>query len=149
MEPLYIPKHMPVYYVLERMRDTGYQIAFVLDEFGGILGLVSLRDLLEELVGEIPNVDDMHDPDIVRREDGSILIDGMVSSQQFRELFNITTQLPGEDKKYYLTLGGFVIYLFGDIPTVGNSVDWEQYHLEVVDMDGHRIDKILVSMRKE
>ena len=144
LEPLYVPENMPVYSVLERMRETGYEIAFVIDEFGGVLGLVNLRDLLEALVGDIPQIEEMHDPDIVYREDGTILIDGMIPIQQFCEMLKLDP-LPGETDKPYQTLGGFVAYLFGHIPRSGETVYWQDIRIEVVDMDGFRIDKLLVS----
>ena len=144
LKPLYVPENTPAFDVLERMRETGYEIAFVIDEYGGIQGLVTLRDLLEALVGDIPQIEEMHDPDIVRREDGTLLLDGMISIQQFRDMFNFGV-LPGEEKNYYQTLGGFVLHLFGYIPRVGESVRWKDYRIEVVDMDGLRIDKVLMT----
>lgn len=143
IQPLYVPENTPVYYVLERMRETGYEIAFVMDEFSGIQGLVTLRDLLEGLVGDIPQTEGMHDPDVVRLEDGTYLLDGMIPIQQFRELFGFEG-LPGEEKNYYQSLAGFVLYLFGYIPNTGESVAWQGYRFEVVDMDDMRIDKMRV-----
>lgn len=143
LKPLYVPENTLVFSVLERMRQTGYEIAFVMDEFGGIQGLVTLRDLLEGLVGDIPQIEELHDPDVVQLGDESYLLDGMLAIQDFRELFNFK-QLPGEDENYYQTLAGFVLYLFGYLPTTGESVQWQGYRIEVVDMDGMRIDKVHV-----
>lgn len=143
LKPLYVPENTLVYDVLERMRQTGFEIAFVMDEYGGIQGLVTLRDLLEGLVGDIPQVEEMHDPDVVRLEDGTYLLDGMIAIQEFRELFNFK-ELPGEEQNLYQTLAGFVMYLFGYIPKTGQSVEWQGYRIEVVDMDDMRIDKVHV-----
>ena len=143
LKPLYVPENTPVYNVLERMRETGFEIAFVMDEYGGIQGLVTLRDLLEGLVGDIPQIEEMHDPDVVRLENGTYLLDGMIAIQEFRELFNFK-ELPGEEQNFYQTLAGFVLYLFGYIPRTGESLQWQGYRIEVVDMDGKRIDKVHV-----
>ena len=126
------------------MRKTGFEIAFVIDEYGGISGMVNFFDLFEALVGDLPQGDNRYDPDIVRQEDGTYLISAMVPIVQFRELFNLDP-LPGEEQTQYQTLGGFVLYLFDRIPTTGDSVSWENFKFSVVDMDGLRIDKVLIS----
>jgi putative hemolysin len=143
LKPLYVPENSLVFNALERIRTTGYEIAFVMDEFGGIQGLVTLRDLLEGLVGDIPQIKEIHDPDVVQLGDSTYLLDGMISIQEFREIFGLK-ELPGEKYNYYQTLAGFVLNLFGHIPTTGETVQWKGYHIEVVDMDGMRIDKVHV-----
>ena len=148
LEPLYIPENAPAYTLLERFRETGYEIAIVIGEYGGFQGLVTLRDLLEALVGDLPEAPDRRDPDIVRREDGTYLLDGLIPIEGFRELFNLQ-QLPGEDENYYRSLGGFVQYMLDHIPTEGESVSIAGCRLEVVDMDGKRVDKILVTQLEE
>jgi len=148
LEPLFVPENAPAYTLLERFRETGYEIAFVIGEYGGFQGLVTLRDLLEALVGDLPEVAGRRDPDIVRRENGTILLDGLIPIEGFRDLFNLQ-KLPGEDENYYRSLGGFVQYMLDRIPTEGSTVTWAGYRLEVVDMDGKRIDKILVTSLKE
>ena len=147
-EPLYIPENAPAYSLLERFRETGYEIAIVIGEYGGFQGLVTLRDLLEALVGDLPEAPDRRDPDIVRREDGTYLLDGLIPIEGFRELFNLQ-QLPGEDENNYRSLGGFVQYMLDHIPTEGESVSIAGCRLEVVDMDGKRVDKILVTQLEE
>lgn len=148
LEPLYVPDSDPVYRVLEKLRESGYEIAFVIDEFGGISGLVNLRDLLEALVGDLPQLDGVYDPDIVRLDDGSYLIDALLPALQFRELFRLE-ELPEEDQNEYQTLGGFVLYLLGRIPVTGEVIHWQNLQLRVVDMDGLRIDKVQVSLREK
>ncbi len=148
LEPLFIPENVPAFTLLERFRETGYEIAFVIGEYGGFQGLVTLRDLLEALVGDLPEAAGRRDPDIVRREDGSYLLDGLIPIVEFRDLFNLK-KLPGEDENYYRSLGGFVQYNLNRIPTEGDIVSWAGYHLEVVDMDGKRVDKILVILPDE
>jgi putative hemolysin len=142
--PLFVPERAPVFDVLERFKGTGAQIAFVVDEFGGIQGLLTHTDILEAIVGDIHEPEDEYDPDIVQRPDGSWLIDGMVTPQEFRQIFGLDS-LPGEEEGHFNTLGGFVITCLGRIPISGEGMDLEGLHLEVVDMDGHRVDKVLVT----
>jgi putative hemolysin len=140
---LFVPENTPAFYVLERLKATQSEIAFVLDEFGGVQGLVTLRDILEAIVGDIPTPDQAH-PDIVRREDGTFLLDGLLPIDEFREIFDLP-ELPGEAKNYYETLGGFVMTSLGHIPSTGEHFDWDDLRIEVVDMDGYRVDKVLVT----
>jgi putative hemolysin len=142
-KPLYVPGNTPVYNALETMREDGSEIVFVMDEYGGIQGLVTLRDLLEALVGDIPTSQVDHEPDVVRRADGSFLLDGFIPIQQFRELFQLDP-LPGEEKNYFQTLAGFILHLFGRIPKVGDQVEWQGYQIEIIDMDDMRIDRVLL-----
>lgn len=145
---LFIPENMPAFDVLERLKETGSQIAFAIDEYGGIQGLVTLRDILEAIVGDIPEADEDEDPDIVRREDGSWLIDGMLPIEEFRELFDLE-ELPGEEEHYYQTLGGFVMTMLGRIPSPSDNFEWGNLRIEVIDMDGNRIDKLLVEQEPD
>jgi putative hemolysin len=145
---LFVPERAPVFDVLERFKGTGAQIAFVVDEFGGIQGLLTHTDILEAIIGEIHEPEDEHDPDIVQRPDGSWLIDGMVPVEEFREIFGLES-LAGEEEGHFNTLGGFVITSLGRIPTSGERVELEGLSLEVVDMDGRRVDKVLVTPADE
>jgi putative hemolysin len=144
LDPLYIPGNTLVYNAMERMRETSCEIAFVMDEYGGIQGLITLHDLLEALVGDIPTRTAYREPDVVRRDDGTYLVSGLITIQQFREQFNLGP-LPGEEERYYQTLAGFVLHLFERIPKVGEVVEWGGYRLEIVDMDDRRIDKVLLT----
>jgi putative hemolysin len=104
--------------------------------------LVTLRDLLEGLVGELPEAEAPQDSDAIRLDDGSYLLDGTLPVQEFRELFGLGV-LPGEGNRYQ-TLAGFVLDLLGRIPTEGEGVTYAGYRIEVVDMDGMRLDKLRV-----
>ncbi len=117
----------------------------VIDEYGGIQGLVSLTDVLEALVGDLPGSEEKIDPDISRREDGSWLIDGMLPADEFRGLFNLAA-LPGEGGEFQ-TVGGFVLSVLGTIPEPGDHFEFSGLRIEVVDMDGRRIDKVLVMLK--
>jgi putative hemolysin len=142
---LFVPENTPAFYVLDRLKETRSEIAFVLGEFGGIQGLVTLRDILEAIVGDIPTAEQTH-PDIVQREDGTFLLDGLLPIDEFREIFDLP-ELPGEAKNYYETLGGFVMTSLGHIPSVGEHFELSTLRIEVVDMDGYRVDKVLVERK--
>ncbi len=144
LEPLYVPGSTPVFDALEHMRRVGTEIAFVMDEYGGIQGLVTLRDLMEGLVGDLPEAQSPSEPEVVRLEDGRYLLAGMLPIHEFRELFNLGS-LPGEAENHFQTLAGFVLDRLGRIPVEGESVTWSGYRIEVVDKDGMRLDKLLVT----
>lgn len=145
-EPLYLPGSMRALHALERFRQTGTHLGLVVDEFGGIDGLVSLIDILEAIVGDIPTIDELADPPIVERDDGSYLVEGLLAVDEFKLTFNLGA-LPGEGS--YQTLGGFAVYMIGDTPAAGDSFSWDGFNFEVVDMDGHRVDKVLVTRMAE
>ncbi len=145
---LFIPSGLPIYQVLEQFKEAQTQIAFVIDEHGGVKGLVTFMDLLEAIVGDVPEVMDPANPTAVRREDGSWLIDGKLPIETFKQLFEIPT-LPGEAQNYYQTIGGFVMNYLGHIPQTGDRFTWQQLTVEVVDMDWRRVDKVLVTIAEE
>jgi putative hemolysin len=126
-------------------RQSGTHIALITDEYGGIEGLVTLNDLIEAIVGNIPNDDEIEEPQIIQREDGSYLLDGLLSIDEFKELFEKET-LPNEEEGNYHTLGGFIIESLGKIPQSGDHFETEGLRLEVMDMDGIRIDKVLAAI---
>jgi putative hemolysin len=143
--PVFVPESTRALKVLELFKQTGTQIAFVVDEYGVIQGLVTLTDVLQAIVGDIPTVEDLAEPQAIQREDGSWLLDGMLPIYQFKELLHLDDQeLPGEQRGSYQTLGGFVVMHLGRIPTAADHFDWESLRFEVMDMDGNRVDKVLV-----
>jgi putative hemolysin len=142
-QPLYVPETMPALRVLESFKQSGTQMALVIDEYGNLEGLVTLTDILEAIVGDIPEEDMAEEPEAVQREDGSWLIDGMLPIDELRELLQIEA-LPDEAQGFFQTLAGFVVMQFGDIPAVADHFEWGGYRYEVVDMDGPRVDKVLV-----
>ena len=143
-DPVYVPRTTTALKVLELIKKEGTQIALVVDEFGGISGLITLNDILSYIVGEAAEPEDPADPDIVQREDGSWLLDGMLPLEEFKELFDLD-ELPGEERDYFHTLAGFVVSYFGYIPGVAEYFEWNGLRFEVLDMDRTRVDKILVS----
>jgi len=139
--PLFVPESTHALKVLELFKQSGIHISLVVDEYGSIQGLITLNDILEEIVGEIPSVEELTEPLAVQREDGSWLLDGMLPVSDFKDIFHIA-KLPGEG--IYQTLGGLVLMQMGRIPSVGNSFEWNGLRFEVVDMDKNRVDKVLV-----
>lgn len=145
-QPVFVPESTRGLKVLEMFKQTVTHMAIVVDEYGVIQGLVTLNDVLIEIVGDVPAVDGQDDPQIIQRDDGSWLLDGMLPVDEFMELFDIE-ELRSQDRGSYQTLGGFVITHLGRIPNAADHFEWHGMRFEVMDMDGNRVDKILVVPR--
>jgi len=131
--------------LLEIFREEQQTVGLVVDEYGDIQGLVSLNDLLGAVLGRIQDSDSSEDePSIIQRADSSWLIDGRVSADELKELLGLNT-LPNEDDQDFTTAAGMVIAHYGRIPHAGEYFDWQQWRIEVVDLDGARIDKLLIA----
>jgi putative hemolysin len=141
--PQFVPESTPALKVLEMFRNSRVHIAIVIDEYGGLQGLVTIIDILEAIVGDIPITGERDGLEAVQRKDGSWLLDGMLPVDEFRDIFRLN-ELPGEGKSHYETMSGFVMTYLGRIPSEGDAFDWAGMHFEVLDMDGFRVDKILV-----
>ena len=142
--PLHVAESTLSLNVLEEFKRTGIHIALVTDEFGGVEGLVTLNDLMEGIVGDLPALEDEDEPSLVTRQDGSWLVNGSLDINEFDA--RIGTRLIGSiDQNVYHTLAGFVIHSLKRIPTASDYFDWHGYRFEVMDMDGNRVDKILVT----
>ena len=142
--PVFLPETMPALRALEKFKQTGNQSALLVDEFGGIEGMVTLIDMMEAIVGDIPTLEEIAEPPVVRREDGSLLVEGYLDVEDLKELLDVD-ELPDEED--YQTLGGFVVLRLGRLPRVGDIVEWLGYRFEIVDMDGNRVDKVLIMPR--
>jgi putative hemolysin len=144
-EPLVIPETLPVLDVLNLFKENSNYVhmAMVVDEYGSIEGLITLNDILEALVGDIPALDEPNEPKAIPRKDGSWLVDGYLSAEEFKEVLNIE-KLPGENKGNFNTIGGFIMSYTGKVPVTGEIFQWKNLEFEIIDMDGHHIDKILV-----
>lgn len=140
---VYVPESMTGMRLLEQFRVSGVQMVFVVDEYGDILGLVTLQDLLEALAGEFRSRDP-EDVWAVHRQDGSYLLDGLIPIPEFKDLLGLKA-VPEEAKGLYHTLSGMMMWLIGNVPRTGDVAEWEGWRLEVVDLDGNRIDKVLAS----
>jgi len=141
--PLFVAENMRALNVLEQFRETGVHIALVTDEFGGIEGLLTLNDLMEAIVGDLPSAEDQEEPLVIQRDDGSWLLDGSLDIGDFKTLVD-REELPDEVSGGYHTIGGFVMHQLGRIPMAGEHFRWDGLNFEVMDMDGKRVDKILV-----
>lgn len=140
---VFAPENMPALQALDLLRNSPSPLLLVIDEFGGVQGLVTLSDLVESVVGDLTEDGELGDHSLVQREDGSMLIDGMVPIDELLEIFNLP-DLPGYEQGLFETLGGFVMNFLGRIPAPGDRFDWNDLRFEVVDMDGLRVDKVLV-----
>ncbi len=148
MQPaLFIPENNTPYQVLEKFKESKIHSAFIVDEYGSILGLLTLNDILEAIVGDIPQ-QDVPDYEIVEREDGSFIVDGQIPFYDFLTRFD-KTEWMNEGEHDFDTLAGFVLHELERIPKTGDKLSWKGFALEIIDMDGHRIDKVLVTLSKE
>lgn len=134
----FIPETMYASRALEIFKEKGTEVLLVIDEFGGIQGLLTINDILEEIVGQI----EMEEPQATQRQDGSWLLDGMLEVDEFKEIFKVNA-LPHEDE--YETLSGFVMMSLGRVPQSADHFEWQGLRFEVIDMDGRRVDKVLVT----
>ena len=143
-QPLFVHENMHVVKVMELFRESGTQFALVIDEYGTIEGIVTLNDILESVIGDIPSIEELEEPKVVQREDGSWLVDGTLPADEVKELFEVK-RLPGEKSGHYQTLGGFVMTYLKRVPAAGDNFECCGLRFEVVDMDGHRVDKVLIA----
>ncbi len=141
--PLFVPESMRALKILDLFKQSGAHVALVVDEYGGVQGLVTHHDILEAIGGDIlPETSPTEQP-AIKQEDGSWLIDGMLTIAEFKEILELA-RLPGEEQGGYDTVGGFALQQMGRIPSAGDHFETAGLRLEVVDMDGRRIDKLLV-----
>ena len=143
-QPVFVPESTRGLKILEVFKQTGIHLALVVDEYGVIQGLVTLNDIMVEIVGDVPSAGELEEPQAVQREDGSWLLDGMLPVDEFFEIFEIN-EIPTDHRGSYQTLGGFVITHLGRIPSAADYFEWESLRFEVMDMDGNRVDKVLVT----
>ena len=141
---LFIPENNSPYQVMEKFKESKIHSAFLVDEYGSILGLLTLNDILEAIVGDIPQTD-VPEYEITKRDDGTYLVDGQIPFYNFLGHFDKADWM-NEEEHDFDTLAGFVLHELERIPSTGDKIDWKGFRVEVVDMDGHRIDKLLVSI---
>ena len=142
-EVLYVPETLTGMELLENIRNSNTQIALVLDEYGEVQGLITLQDLLEAITGEFASPGDENSW-ALQREDGSWLLDGLIPIPELKDRLGLRT-VPEEEKARYQALSGMLMLVLGRMPQTGDAIVWEDWKLEVVDMDGKRIDKVLAS----
>jgi len=142
---LFVPRTTTLMDLLQQFKQTHLPVALVVDEFGGINGLVSLTDVTAAIVGELPETKG-DDPWIVRRDDGTWLVDGAAEVTQLEQALQVTIAAEDEERLHYHTLGGLAMYALGRVPRTGDAFERGRVRFEVVDMDGHRVDRVLVSV---
>ena len=140
----YVPENQSVYTTLEQFKRARVKYAIVTDEFGGIQGIVTLKDIMEGLVGQVPEMDD--EQEIVERSDGTWLVDGQYSFYDFLAYFDMEDLYAEHD---YNTLSGLILEILERLPKTGEKLRWMNFEFEIVDMDGARIDKVLVRKMPE
>lgn len=141
--PLFIPENMRVLQLLELFKKTPEHIAIVTDEYGGVQGMITLHDVLESIIGDVPSSPIVPELSIIPRKDGSWLVDGMLPIDELKEQFDIEA-FPDEEKGNYRTLGGFCMRQIGSIPKVGDTFTWNKLKFKIVKMDGKRVEKVLI-----
>ena len=141
--PVFVPETLSGMELLEHFRQTSADLVFVVDEYGAVQGVITERDVLEAITGEFGNATD-EDAWAVRRDDGSWLMDGLIPVPELKDRLEIK-ELPEEDRGRYNTLAGMIMLLLGRLPRTTDQVDWGGWRFEVVDLDGKRVDKVLVS----
>ena len=151
-KPVLVPESLSLMKVLSTFREEGTHEAIVLDEYGGMSGMITFHDIMEEIVGLMPSGEEEKKEEenrIVQRDDGSYLVDGLISIEELKEYFEVDELLPGEEDDLYKTLGGFVTYLIGRIPKEANRCHYGPLQFEVMDMDNTRVDKVMVTRKVE
>jgi putative hemolysin len=140
--PVFVPETLSGMELLEQFRTSGAELVFVVDEYGSVQGVITVRDVLEAITGEFSDPGDVDDSWAVQREDGSWLIDGLIPVPELKDRLALK-DMPEEDRGRYNTLAGMIMLLLGRLPRTTDTVEWGGWRFEVVDLDGKRIDKVL------
>ncbi len=148
MKPaLFVPENNTPFQVMEKFKQSKIHSCFIVDEYGSILGMVTLNDILEAIIGDIPQPD-MEDYEVKERDDGSFLVDAQIPFYDFLSKFE-KTEWMNEGEQDFDTLAGFILHRLERIPKTGDKLEWKGFRIEIIDMDGHRIDKVLVKISNE
>ena len=139
----YVPRTMEAFRIVEKFRSSGITEAMVNDEYGGVIGFITLDDIVREIV-DTSGDDKDNEPQFIKNKDNSWTVDGLCDIDEFKERFDIET-LPDEEHDHFQTMGGFLTACFGYIPKVGESYEWNGFRFKVKEMDGVRIGKILIT----
>jgi putative hemolysin len=145
--PIYVPENNTAYQVLEKFKQSKNHSCFIIDEYGSLLGLITLNDILTAIVGDLPE-QHLDDYEIVEREDGSFLIDAQIPFYDFLSRFAMTEKM-NEGEQEFDTLAGFILHQLKRIPHTGDKFHWEGFTIEIIDMDAQRIDKVLVIISED
>lgn len=146
-KPMFVPRAMEGFRVLEKFRESDINEAVVLDEYGGVVGFITIFDIINEVLGDITGRRIANSPQIIQRDEHSWYLDGLFDIDDFKEKFDIE-ELPNEDSGHFQTMGGFITSYFGYIPKVGEIIIWNNFRFEIINMDKARIDRILITQLK-
>ncbi len=148
MKPaMFVPENNTAYRVLEKFKETQLHSCFIVDEYGSVLGMITLNDILEAIVGDLPQPD-VEDYEIIKREDGSYLVDAQIPFYDFLSRFEMTDWMH-EGEQEFNTLAGFILHKLERIPHTGDTLEWKGFRFEIIDMDSLRIDKIMVTISQD
>ena len=147
LPPLYVPENNTPYQVLEKYKQSKIHSCFIIDEYGSLLGMITLNDILEAIVGDLPE-QNISDYEIVEREDGTYLVDAQIPFYDFLSRFE-KTEWMNEGEQEFDTLAGFILHQLKRIPHTADKFEWGGFKIEIIDMDAQRIDKVLVHISKE
>jgi putative hemolysin len=143
-DPLFIVQNTPSFKIINSFRQTKQHFGFVIDEYGGLLGIITLHDLIEAIVGDLPDEEDDEDEKIVERENGTFLIDGRTPLFEFNKYFN--KEIIEFNHSQYTTIAGFMMDQLKAMPKAGDNFIYDNYKFEIMDIDGRRIDKVLLEI---
>jgi len=144
-DPIYIPEQLPATKVLELFRETRNHFGIVVNEYGSMEGIITLHDVTENIMGDLPEIEDADEPDVFQREDGSYLIDGSMNLEDVKDLLVLSSLFEKDEEEVNInTIGGLAMYKLNRIPKTGDKFSVRGKYFEIVDMDGNRVDKLLV-----
>ncbi|MGD9555881.1 MAG: hemolysin family protein [Mangrovibacterium sp.] len=146
VQPVIVPENADAKRVLNQLRQKKIHICIVVNEYGGLEGIITLHDIIENIIGQVPDEGESYEPDVFKRDDQSVLVNGDAPIETLAEIIeNFTIDF---EKIDYSTVAGFVFEQINNIPKTGDKVEYQDYLIEIVDMDGNRIDKVLISKKK-
>ena len=141
---LFVPENNTAFRVMEKFKESQLHSCFIVDEYGSVLGMITLKDILEAIIGDMPHLDEQ-DYEVIERDDGSYLVDAQIPFYDFLTYFD-KAEWMNEGEQEFDTLAGFILHKLKRIPEVADKLHWNGFDLEIMDMDGHRIDKVLVNI---
>ena len=144
---LFVPENNTAFRVMEKFKESQLHSCFIVDEYGSVLGMITLNDILEAIIGDMPEENE-DDYEIIEREDSTFLVDAQIPFYDFLSYF-YKAEWMNEGEQEFDTLAGFILHKLKQIPSTGDKLDWNGFDFEIIDMDGHRIDKVLVTISQE
>lgn len=144
---LFVPENNTAFKVMEKFKESQLHSCFIVDEYGSVLGMITIKDILEAIVGDMPQHDD-DEYEVIKRDDGSFLVDGQLPFYDFLSYFDKTDWM-NEGEQEFDTIAGFILHKLKRIPIASDKMEWNGFDFEIIDMDGHRIDKVLVNISDE